>query len=219
MQRLAMIGGGGFAKEVAEIATLNGYDVVGCYAQSPGHFATIHKGYLDELLRDRADYDGVVLAIGGADRKSIAVRRAMIDWIQANGLSAPALVSPRSIVATGVKIEAGSLVAHGAILSVDASLAAFCVVNAGTIVGHDTVLASNVTVAPGAFLGGGCTVGADTLVGPMAKILQGVEIGRDVIVGVGCVVMQKLKDGAAVWPERNRVINATSPAPALKPTS
>ena len=213
MQRLAMIGGGGFAKEVAEIASLNGYELAGCYAQAPGYFGHIHKGYLDELLRDRADYDGVALAIGGADRKSIAIRRSMIDWIRTNGFTAPALVSPRGIVASGARIGDGTLVAHGAILAVDVNLGSFCVVNAGAIVGHDTVLSDNVTVAPGAFLGGGCSVGSETLIGPMAKVLQGVPVGRDVIVGVGCVVMQRLKDGAAVWPERNRIINATPPAP------
>jgi sugar O-acyltransferase (sialic acid O-acetyltransferase NeuD family) len=213
MRRLAMIGGGGFAKEVAEIAGLNGYAIVGCYAQAPGHFGAIHRGYLDELLRDRNDFDALALAIGGADRKSIAVRRKMIDWIEDNGLSAPALVSPHAIVAGGVVLGQGAVIAHGAILSVDVNLAPFCVVNAGAIVGHDTLLASNVTVAPGAFLGGGCNVGADTLVGPMAKVLQGVSIGQDVIVGVGCIVMQNLKAGAAVWPDRNRVINAATPAP------
>ena len=203
-QKLAIIGGGGFAKEVAEVARLCGYEVAGCYSQDPGAFATIHRGYLEELLQHRGDYEGVILGVGGVDRRSLARRRGLTDWLARSGLVCPPLVSPRAIRAEGVKTAPGAFVAHGAILGLDAVLQDFCVVNSGAIIGHDAAIGVNSTVAPGAFIGGGAEIGADSLIGPLAKVLQGVKVGDDVIVGIGCSAFRALPSGATVWPRPDR---------------
>jgi sugar O-acyltransferase (sialic acid O-acetyltransferase NeuD family) len=204
MPRLALLGGGGFAKEVAEIAEMNGFDVTACYALDPGHFEAIHRGYLDDLIRDKGAYDAVALGVGGVDRRSLAVRRGLIEWLRKSGLDCPPMTSPRAVCSKGVKIGAGAFVAHGAVLAVDAILQDFCVINSGAIIGHDAMVGCNVTIAPGAFIGGGAQIGEDTLVGPLAKVLQGVKLGRGVILGIGCTALRSLPDGATVWPRSDR---------------
>jgi sugar O-acyltransferase (sialic acid O-acetyltransferase NeuD family) len=202
--RLAIIGGGGFAKEVAEVARLCGYDITGCYAQDPGSFAPLHRGYLDDLLQHRADYEGVVLGVGGVDRRSLTRRRGLTDWLANSSLACPPLVSPHAIRAEGVETQAGCFVAHGAILGLDAVLKDFCVINSGAIIGHDAIIGTNSTIAPGAFIGGAAEIGTDTLIGPLAKVLHGVKIGDDVIVGLGCAAFRALAAGSTVWPRPDR---------------
>lgn len=203
-QKLALIGAGGFAKEVAEVAELNGFEVTGCYSQTPGNFSALHKGYLDELLRDRAQYQGAILGVGGVDRRSIARRRTLVDWLSKANIACPSIVSPSAVRSKGVDVGAGAFVAHGVILGVDAVLKSFCVVNSGAIIGHDAVIGVNAICAPGAFLGGVSEVGEDALIGPLSKVLQGAKIGRDVVLGVGCVALRSLPDGSTVWPRPDR---------------
>lgn len=199
-QRLALIGSGGFAKEVAELARLNGATITACYSTSEGAFADLHRGYLDDLERDRDEFDGVVLGVGAVDRRTLGVRRSLIDWLVERNFRCPAVVSPRAVCAAGAVLGDGAVVAHGVVLGVDSQLGTFSICNAGAIVGHDAAIETNVIVAPGAFLGGSTKVGENSLIGPLAKVLQGVSLGPDTLVGVGCLVIRSLKAGQTIWP-------------------
>ncbi|KZB97231.1 putative acetyltransferase EpsM [Methylobacterium radiotolerans] len=211
-QRLALIGGGGFSKEIAEIARALGHTVEATYSTSPEVQVGRYRGYLDALLADRAEFDGVVLAVGGVSRRAIRARAELIAWLDRHGLPCPALVSPRAIVSPDVAVGAGAFVAHGVIVNADARLGRFCVLNSAAIVGHDTVVGDNTTISPGAFVGGRCAIGADSLVGPLAKVLQGLTLGQGVTVGMGCNVLRALPDDATIWPRADIVAPAPKPA-------
>lgn len=204
MQKLAILGSGGFAKEVAEIAQLNGHSVEACYSIKKGSFGHIHRGNLDELERDRDEFDGVALGIGAVDRKSMGVRRELIDWLVERRFRCPPLVSPSAVCAQGVVLGDGVVVAHGVILAVDCQAGPFSMFNVGAIVGHDVSIGMNVIIAPGAFLGGSASVGENSLVGPMAKVLQGVALGPDTLIGVGCLATRNMQRGQTLWPRLDR---------------
>lgn len=200
-QRLALIGGGGFSKEIAEVAQLRGYMVEATYSSQPTAQVGRYRGYLDELLADRAEYDGVALAVGGVSRAAIQARAEIIAWLDRHALPCPPLVSPHAIVSQGVSLGAGAFVAHGVIVNVDARLGRFCVVNTGAIIGHDSSIGDNTTISPAAFIGGRCAIGADGLVGPLAKVLQGLQVGERSMIGMGCTVLRRVPNDAAVWPK------------------
>ncbi|APT30095.1 putative acetyltransferase EpsM [Methylobacterium phyllosphaerae] len=199
-QRLALIGGGGFSKEIAEVAQLLGYTVESTYSSQPTAQVGRYRGYLDELLTDRAEYDGVALAVGGVSRAAIQARAEIIAWLERHALPCPPLVSPHAIVSQGVALGVGAFVAHGVIVNVDAQLGRFCVVNTGAIIGHDATIGDNSTISPAAFIGGRCSIGADSLVGPLAKVLQGLKVGDRTIIGMGCTVLRAVPTDAAIWP-------------------
>ncbi len=203
-QRLALIGGGGFSKEIAEVAQMCGYTVDATYSSQPSVQVGTYRGYLDELLADRAAYAGVALAVGGVSRAAIQARADIIAWLNRHALPCPPLVSPHAIVSQGVAAGAGAFVAHGVIVNVDARLGRFCVVNTGAIIGHDAEIGDNATISPAAFIGGRCTIGADCLVGPLAKVLQGLKVGERATIGVGCTVLRSVADGATVWPKPDK---------------
>ncbi len=101
-QRLALIGGGGFSKEIAEVAQMCGYTVDATYSSQPSAQVGTYRGYLDELLADRAAYAGVALAVGGVSRAAIQARAEIIAWLDRHALPCPPLVSPHAIVSQGV---------------------------------------------------------------------------------------------------------------------
>ncbi|AIQ89181.1 acetyltransferase [Methylobacterium sp. XJLW] len=205
-QRLALIGGGGFSKEIAEVAQMCGYTVDATYSSQPSAQVGTYRGYLDELLADRAAYAGVALAVGGVSRAAIQARAEIIAWLDHHALPCPPLVSPHAIVSQGVGLGAGAFVAHGVIVNVDARLGRFSVLNTGAIIGHDAEIGDNTTISPAAFIGGRCAIGADSLVGPLAKVLQGLKIGERTMIGMGCTVLRGVPNDAAIWPKPDNPI-------------
>lgn len=207
MSRIALIGGGGFAKEVAEVVELNGHVIVGCVDDAAEiKLRCPHWGPLPNLNSRRADFDAVALGIGATDRSSIAVRSRIIDWIRGSDFPTVPAISPRAVISKGVALADSVFVAHGVVVSVDARIGAFVILNSHATVGHDAHLSSQVIVAPGAFIGGAVTVGEQSLIGPGAQVLQGLTLGAGSIVSVGAVVLRSLKSGATVVPNRPRVI-------------
>lgn len=206
MTRIAFIGGGGFSKEVDEVACLCGHDVVGYVGDVLGVLDRPYWGTVERLLENRHTFDAVFVAFGSVDRKSSIRRSAMLDWVIGNSIPSLPLVSPHSIRSHGVKIADGAFVAHGVTLSVDAVVHSFAILNSNAIIGHDAVIGRNATIAPGAFVGGGARIGDNSLIGPGALVLENRLVGHDVIVGLGATVVRDVKDGATVVPIRSRVL-------------
>lgn len=211
IKRLALIGGGGFSKEIAEVAQLLGYTVEATYSTQPTVQVGRYRGYLDALLADRAEYAGVALAVGGVSRAAIQARAEIIAWLDRHALPCPALVSPHAIVSDGVALGAGAFVAHGVIVNIDARLGRFCVLNTGAIIGHDAEIGDNTTISPAAFIGGRCAIGAGSLVGPLAKVLQGLQVGERAMIGMGCTVLRAVPGGAVIWPRPDNPVAAAEP--------
>ena len=140
MTRLAFIGGGGFAKEALELAELAGHEVVGYVGDTLGVLDRPYWGQRETLLERRSDFDAVCIAFGGVDRKGMAGRRRVVDWVRGNGFRSEALVSPHATCAKGTKIGEGTIVAHGVVVSVDANVGAFVILPPCTSIasGHST---------------------------------------------------------------------------------
>jgi sugar O-acyltransferase (sialic acid O-acetyltransferase NeuD family) len=206
MKRLAFIGGGGFAKEILEIAELNGHRVAGYVADAPGVLSRDYWGPKEKLEDRRGEFDFVCIAFGATDRKSIQSRQRMIEWVAEKGYESEPLVSPHAVRSSGSRIGSGTIVAHGVVISVDASIGSFAILNTGAIIGHDAVVGDNVTIAPAAFIGGTTQIGSGTLIGPGASVLQNLKIGREVIVGTGASVVRSVPDGSTVMPLRSKTL-------------
>lgn len=206
MTRLAFIGGGGFAKEVLEIAELNGHNVVGYVGDAEGVLARPYWGPKEQLSERRSEFDAVCIAFGATDRKSLQARQRIIEWAGENGYGCEALISPHAVRSSGVEVGPGTIVAHGVVISVDARIGSFAILNTGAIIGHDAVVGDNVTIAPAAFLGGNTKIGSGTLVGPGVSVLQGLSVGSEVIVGTGASVLRSVPDGSTVMPLRSRTL-------------
>ena len=119
-RRIALLGNGGFAKEVAEILVLTGDEVIASYGSTDTGFAAPYRGYLNKLAADREDFDAVVLAIGATSRRTLAKRAELSRWLEDQGIGSIPVVSPHAIISSGVIIEDGAFVGHGAIIGVDA---------------------------------------------------------------------------------------------------
>jgi acetyltransferase EpsM len=204
MSRILLIGGGGFAKEVHEIADLNGHDVIGYVADAPGLVKLPHLGPVEAIADLKLQFDHFVMALGAVDRKSIARRAELIGQIDQLGISSVALVSPHATISRGADIAPGAIVAHGVVVSVDAKIGAHSILNTSAVVGHDAIIGARAIVAPCAFVGGTAVIGCDSLLGPNSVVLQGRRVGSNVIVSLGSLVPRNVADGMTVLPTRSQ---------------
>jgi acetyltransferase EpsM len=204
VSRILLIGGGGFAKEVHEIADLNGHDVVGYVADVPGSVKLPHLGPVGSIMNLKSQFDHFFVAFGAVDRQSIARRAELIGWIDQLGFSSVALVSPHATISRGVYIAPGALIAHRVVVSVDAEIGAYSVLNTSAVVGHDAIIGARSIVAPCAFVGGAAVIGEDSLLGPNSLVLQGRSVGSKVIISLGSLVMRDIAEGMTVLPVRSK---------------
>lgn len=206
-KRLALIGGGGFAKEIIEIALLNGFEIAGIFAQKNNLPSYPHLGYLDELLSKRDLYDYVHIAFGGINHTGIANRIRIIDFLEKHDIPSATLISPYARVSEDVQIAEGTYVAHNALISCDAKIDAHVIINTASLIGHDVHIGKNTTVSPQVFIGGECVIGKNSLIGVGTLIKQGLEIGENCIVGMGTIVQRSVQDNMML------VHNHTKPVP------
>lgn len=194
--RLAVMGGGGHGRVVADCAEECGFEQIDLFDDDPantqtGPFGMVGTG-ADLIARHRA-YDGVVIAIGA--------NSARLHWhrvLAGAGARMAILVHPRASVSRRAIAGPGTVVFAGAVVNAGARLGEATIVNTAATIDHDCVLADGVHVAPGAHLAGGVEVGDETWIGIGAVVREYVTIGNRVFIGAGAVVVKSIPDGLTV---------------------
>lgn len=195
MERIAIVGSGGFAREILTLIndinrqTMK-YKFVGFVGFDKNH--TIH-GYPvignDEEINNTTESISLVIAVGEPNLKEKIKSKYTNSLI-----SFPTLVHPSVIVgdSESVKIGEGCIICAGCILTTDITLYDFVTLNLQCTVGHDTVINNYASFMPSVNISGEVNVGKGVYVGTGAKIINQLEIGENTIVGAGAVVAKSL---------------------------
>lgn len=184
MKKLAIIGAGGNARELADmLRALPEFEVV-------GFLTNMHGPYDSPVLGDfnwpsTNHVDAFAMAIGDPIAKyrvahELLQRYPHIEW--------PVIVHPTAHVGSTVRLERGVVVCVGAIATIDIEIGEFTQLNYGCTVGHEARIGPACLVNPGANISGGVQVGRSVMVGTGSQILQYVKIGDEARIGAGAVV-------------------------------
>jgi sugar O-acyltransferase (sialic acid O-acetyltransferase NeuD family) len=185
---LVVWGASGHAKVVADTARLAGFRVAWFIDDDPARTKATFEDcpvLLGPAGLAQASAERAQVAIGVGDN---APRARIHARIAAAGLTLPPLVHPSAVVARGVRIGDGTVVAAKAVLNPGTSLGLCVIINSAAVVEHDCTVDDFSHVSPGAVLTGGVTVGRSAHIGAGAVILPGVTIGANAVVGAGAVV-------------------------------
>jgi acetyltransferase EpsM len=201
--RLAILGMGGHAEVVADIARLTGWTVVGCYDDAEKCDLIPTEGCSGEELRwlgklsawqkdadGRGGWDAVVCAIGDN-----VTRHAVTESGQDCAPLWATLVHPSAVVADGATIGEGTVICACAVVCACASVGAHCIINTASSVDHHCRVGDVCHIAPGVRLCGRVTVGQGSMVGVGSSVLPGISIGRWAVVGAGSVVLGCVGEG------------------------
>lgn len=195
MERIAIVGSGGFAREVLTlIEDINKhdatYDIIGFIDTDLSK--SIH-GYPivgnDEFVNNLQEPISVILAVGEPNLK----RKIRQKYTNPN-ISFPTLIHPSVLIGdrSSVVIGEGCIICAGCILTTDIVIKDFVTINLMCTVGHDTVIEDYCSLMPSVSISGEVKIGLDVYIGTGAKIINQLGIGNNTIVGAGAVVTNSL---------------------------
>jgi UDP-perosamine 4-acetyltransferase len=191
--RLFIVGGGGHAKVVIEVARSAGWDVVAVF--DPGQTKEVLgvpvHGSDDDIKRFIQDTGVRTAAIAIGNNH---LRRRLALKVRSLGCDTPVLLHERAWVSPTAWIGPGVVVMAGAIINADARIGEDAIVNTMAIVEHDCILGAAVHAAPRSVMGGTCIIGDATLFGIGATARPGIAVGKDTVIGAGCVVVADVGD-------------------------
>ena len=184
-EKLAIFGGGGHGRVVAQIAAAAGCGEVVWIDDDPAKAAMAFDTF-------RNTFAGLPVALGIGDNTA---REQVFMRLEAAGIVPLTLVHPSAVVADDAVLEAGCVVMPHAVVNTGARLGRGVIVNSGAVVEHDCVIGDFAHISPNAALAGGVCVGDRVHVGIGASVIQQVCIGADTVVGAGAAVVRDLPAG------------------------
>lgn len=196
-KRLLIVGAGGHAKVVIEVARAAGWNpAVATDPRGAGEVLGVPvRGTDDDIAAfwTGGIIDAAVIAIG--DNR---MRMALGSRVRALGCPTAAIVHPKAELSPTARIGAGVVVMAGAIVNADTYIGADCIINTGAVVEHDCILAEGVHAAPRSVLGGTCRLGRGAFFGIGAAARPGVTIGAYAMIAAGAVVVSDVPDHAVM---------------------
>ena len=202
---ILIIGAGGHAKSVAEIALAMGYEIKAFISPESPRCTLLGYRIQAELPQDLdIAEDSIAIGIGSNWTRE----KVWLELREAFPLTMfPALMHPSASVAVNTRIGAGSTIHQHASVGPSTDLGIFCTLNTSASVDHDCLIGDFASVGPGAHTGGNVTVGdrAALAIGSIAR--HGIQIGRDSVLG------------AASYAHRSTLeytVNIGSPATVLR---
>ena len=186
---LIIIGTGGHARVVAEVAKFSDYEIKG--------FLDLNYSGEEELILGSPVLGGLeqlkylpsnitfFAAVGENDE-----RKQVFDDMVDKGYLPITLVHPTAVIGQGVTIGQGTIVCAGTIISTNAQIGYNSIINTGVIIDHESVIGRDSHVAPGCKIAGRVKIGAGSFVGVGANVIDKINIGEKVTVGAGSVIIR-----------------------------
>ena len=185
-----LVGGGGHATVVADVARRAGAGPVRVWTDDPPDLSRFPPGTTHGPLAELDRSLPVVLAFG-----DLAGRRRVRERFPRLGTR---LLDPSATIGGGVTLGDGTVVMPQCAVNANAAVGADGILNTACVVEHDCVLGENVHVSPGARLAGAARVGDQAHIGAGAIVLPGITVGAHAIVAAGAVVTRDVPEGATV---------------------
>lgn len=184
-KHIAIIGNGGFAKEIA--CNLKKYSYNFYVSRN---FITKENINTVSAIED-IDFDKskILLCIGDP-----VIRRKIVDSLPKN-VSYMTYIDKyaRILNKETVNIGAGSIITSGCLLTTNINIGKFTIINLNTTIGHDTTIGKFVTISPGVNISGNVNIGNNNFYGSNVSIRDNVTICDDVKVGMGSTVLKNIQ--------------------------
>lgn len=141
--RLIILGAGGYANTVSDVAEQLGYEIV---AMLDDKFQGLELSTFQSYISSDTKF---IPAFGNNQ-----FRLEWIDRLQNAGASLATIIHPNAYVSPRATVHPGTVILPKAIVNTDVVIERGCIVNIGAIIDHGTVLEEGVHLAPGAIVKG-----------------------------------------------------------------
>lgn len=200
-----VIGAGGHAKSIAEVAIAAGFTIKAFISPDSGDSEFMGVRVLNSLPEDiEVRAESIAIGIGA----NYLREKVLLELQGACQLSRfPALVHPSAIIASSAQIDLGSTIHQNSVVGPSTRIGKFCTVNTSATIDHDCLMHDFSSIGPGAHTGGAVTIGKRAHISIGATAIHGIDIGNDSILGAGSCATESIPEFT---------ISVGTPARALK---
>ena len=207
-----LLGCGGHAKVLLEIAQLSGYPVpVAVLDADPALWGTQLEGVpvaggddrMKEFLLQGVSH--FVVGLGGV--KDNRPRQRLYETAVTTGFVPLTLTHPSAAFSKTAYSGPGLQQLPLSVVNAGVRLGANVLINSGAIVEHDCLVGDHVHVATGAKIASTVKIGIGAHIGIGAVVKQCLRIGNHAVVGAGAVVVEDVPDETIVVGVPARMIN------------
>lgn len=201
MKDIAILGAGGFGREVACLISLINkvkptWNLIGFFDDNSNLKGT--RNEYGEILGGIDDVNayGTELAIAIAIGTPTVVKR-IVDNITNENIWFPNIFAPSTLFLDedNIKFGKGNIICSNCLFSCNVHIGDFNVFNGYITVGHDATFGNYNSLMPAVRISGEVKVGDCNFFGVDAVVLQQIKIGNDTKIGANSLIIRKTKDG------------------------
>lgn len=213
MKRCLFVGAGGMGRDTITWAThmdQSEWRVAGFLDRDPQALAGKSSPY--PILGDSwswtpAEDEVFVCTLGDP-----ASRMRVIADLRSRGATFVSIVHPSVIMAHGVSIGTGCIVAPNSVFGADSAIGDYVMVNMAATIGHDSRTGEGTTISCQCDIMGYASIGVQCFLGGNSCVLPSRKVGDYAVVGAGSAVVNDVAPGTTVGGVPARVLN---PRPVL----
>ncbi len=201
MRNLVIIGAGGFAREVFDLANY-------CYG-SDTDFSI--KGFLSDNPSsiEELGYPAVLNTVSGYEIEendvffcgigSVEDRKKCVELILLKGGIFINLIHPNVVLSPSVKIGKGVAIKAYCVLASDVIIEDFSFLQSSVIMGHDVHIGKYCQINSFSFFAGYSKLEELVFVGAHSKFIQNAIAEARSVIGIGSLVLKRVKKGTSVF--------------------
>ena len=187
-REIAIIGGGGFGREIRALVERK-HSFGGFFDDQV--LGDLYLGRIDEISSGMERE----LIIGIGDPR---IKQIIVEQLSDTNLAYANLVGDYTVFDKANIRGTGTVICDGVKATTDYKIGSHVLVNLNATIGHDVIIEDYCSIMPGVNISGAVTIGEGTLIGSGATILQGITVGRNCVVGAGAVVTKDVPDNTTV---------------------
>lgn len=198
LKKLAIIGAGGFAREVAWLVQdINNvkkeWDLVGFIDENPDNHGKVLNGVpvlgdFDFFYNHNFNEPIYAVCAVGNPRSKVRLIKKAGEW----GFRFANLIHPSVKMSQYVEMGVGNIICAGNIITANVSIGNHIGINPGCGIGHDVVISDYSTILWNVNFSGNVRVGTGCEIGTKTVVIQGITIGEWSTIGAGAVVVRDI---------------------------
>ena len=181
MMNIIIIGGGGHAVSVANVAINVGYDVK-CFIDPARASEKIFGVEILPELPENINFEQInlALAIGNNFNRERIYYELKTKF---NNLNFPILCHQSAQIHINSNVGEGSVIMPNAFVGPNSQVGRFCIINSKASIDHDCTMQDFSSIAPAVTTGGAVKIGERSFVGIGTIIKDRIVIGNDTVIG------------------------------------
>ncbi len=195
MEKLIIIGAGGYAKSLLDSVDYFNYRIKGFVDEFSNKEE--HLGYpilwksIEEI--DEPERYFYCIAIGNNEK-----RKAWYDKLKKRGLRLINVVDRSAIISPEAKIGTGCFFGKMSVVNSNALIGDNCIINTKALVEHGCIVKNHANISTNAVINGDVEIGEGTFVGTCSVTIGQKRIGSWSTIGAGSVVISDVDDNVTV---------------------